>query len=109
MADRSGLSKGVPIGLSWTLFFLLSFYFLGYSAIVSIFLALLGGGAVGVIVDWWWSKDEFIAPPGTPQHSGTDPQEPESNSSDTYRAPVSTTWRRSRKHKRLTWMFRGRK
>lgn len=40
------------------MFFLLSFFFLGYSVYLSIFLGAVGGLAGGWVIGWWKSKDD---------------------------------------------------
>ena len=45
-------------GLRLWLFFLLSFYFLGYSVPLSILLGAAGGLSGGLVVGWWKSKDD---------------------------------------------------
>ncbi len=45
-------------GLRLWLFFLLSFFFLGYSVYLSIFLGAVGGLAGGWVIGWWKSKDD---------------------------------------------------
>ena len=51
-------SPGVGVGLIWFLIFLLCFYFVGYKLIFSVFLALIGGLATGLIGDWWVAKED---------------------------------------------------
>jgi hypothetical protein len=48
-------STGTALRL-W-LFFLFSFYFLGYPIFLSIFLGAVGGLAGGVVFGWWKSTD----------------------------------------------------
>jgi hypothetical protein len=55
---RQPISKGFSVGLQIWLLFLISFYWLGYSAEMSIVLGAIGGLASGLIVDWWVSKEE---------------------------------------------------
>ncbi|HEY9805010.1 MAG TPA: hypothetical protein V6D04_00460 [Candidatus Obscuribacterales bacterium] len=62
MAKSSRFSGGFAVGLKWSLFFLLCFFILGYSAVFSILLAALGGFATSLITDWWNTKGEPIAP-----------------------------------------------
>ena len=45
-------------GLRLWLFFLLSFYFLGYPVFLSILLGAIGGLAGGYVAGWWKSKDD---------------------------------------------------
>lgn len=45
-------------GLRLWLFFLLSFYFLGYPVPLSILLGAVGGLAGGWVIGWWKSKDD---------------------------------------------------
>ena len=54
------LSKAFSTGnaLRLWLFFLLSFFFLGYSVYLSIFLGAVGGLAGGWVIGWWKSKDD---------------------------------------------------
>ncbi|MBW4421040.1 MAG: hypothetical protein KME13_17685 [Myxacorys californica WJT36-NPBG1] len=59
---RQPISKGFSAGLQIWLLFLLSLYWSGYSALLSIALGALGGLASGLIVDWWLSKDERTEP-----------------------------------------------
>ena len=49
------------IGLRWALFFLLSFFILGYSALFSIALGIVGGVTTGMMFTWWHTKDELPA------------------------------------------------
>lgn len=63
MDKFSGLSQGVPAGLRWALFFLIAFYLLGCSAVFSVVLAIIGGIASSLVVDWWKSKDEILNQP----------------------------------------------
>jgi hypothetical protein len=53
-----GLYEGVSAGLKFWLFFILAFYFLGYSPQMSILLGGIGGLAAGWIYAWWNAKDE---------------------------------------------------
>jgi hypothetical protein len=55
---RQTISKGFSIGLQIWLLFLISLFWLGYSAEMSILLGAIGGLASGLIVDWWVSKEE---------------------------------------------------
>ncbi len=59
---RQPISKGFSAGLQIWLLFLLSLFWSGYSALLSIALGALGGLASGLIVDWWLSKDERTEP-----------------------------------------------
>ena len=61
MAKSSRFSGGFAVGLKWSLFFLLCFFILGYSAVFSILLASLGGFATSLITDWWNAKGEPAA------------------------------------------------
>ncbi|MBW4540598.1 MAG: hypothetical protein KME43_15830 [Myxacorys chilensis ATA2-1-KO14] len=63
---RQPISKGFSAGLQVWLLFLLSLYWSGYSALLSIALGALGGLASGLIVDWWLSKDEKTEPDPKP-------------------------------------------
>jgi hypothetical protein len=65
--QKQPISKGFSTGLSIWLLFLLSLFWIGYSAHLSIFLGAFGGLASGLIVDWWLSKDEKTAPDKPPQ------------------------------------------
>ncbi|HEY9637361.1 MAG TPA: hypothetical protein V6D14_28430 [Coleofasciculaceae cyanobacterium] len=51
----NGFSTGTALQL-W-LFFLISFYFLGYSVPLSILLGLAGGLGGGLVIGWWKTKD----------------------------------------------------
>jgi hypothetical protein len=66
MDKFSGFSAGVPAGLRWALFFLIAFYMLGGSAVFSVALAVIGGIATSLVVDWWKSKDELLAQAAAP-------------------------------------------
>ncbi|MDX2097146.1 MAG: hypothetical protein SFW36_05165 [Leptolyngbyaceae cyanobacterium bins.59] len=110
MDKRPSLSKGFPIALQWALFFLLIFYFLGYSAIMSIGLAILGGSAIRLVVDWWLSKDEVIATPD-PSVEPEPPPQPKMTVAARRRAAGEIRWQRTKTRKRrFTWPFkRGRR
>ncbi|MBD1861597.1 MULTISPECIES: hypothetical protein [Trichocoleus] len=56
MAKSSRFSGGFAVGLKWSLFFLLCFFILGYSAVFSVLLASMGGFATSLITDWWNAK-----------------------------------------------------
>ncbi|KAM3099497.1 hypothetical protein ACKFKF_14495 [Phormidesmis sp. 146-12] len=58
MRRRQPISKGFSVGLQIWLLFLISLFWLGYSAEMSIVLGAIGGMASGLIVDWWLSKEE---------------------------------------------------
>ncbi|NJR51525.1 MAG: hypothetical protein HC780_20020 [Leptolyngbyaceae cyanobacterium CSU_1_3] len=62
MRRRQPISKGFSVGLQIWLLFLISLYWLGYPAEMSIVLGAIGGLASGLIVDWWLSKDEKTEP-----------------------------------------------
>jgi hypothetical protein len=59
------ISKGFSVGLQVWLLFLISLFWLGYSAEMSIVLGAIGGLSSGLIVDWWLSKDENTEPTKT--------------------------------------------
>lgn len=52
------ISDGISAGLKLWLFFLLCFYWLGYSALLSIILGAIGAFAGGLLVGWWKTKDD---------------------------------------------------
>lgn len=62
---RQTISKGFSVGLQIWLLFLISLYWLGYSAEMSIALGAIGGLASGLIVDWW-GKEEKTEPDTQP-------------------------------------------
>ncbi|OLP20149.1 hypothetical protein BST81_01565 [Leptolyngbya sp. 'hensonii'] len=64
-------SGAVPAGLRWAMIFLISFFLLGYSALLCILLAIIGGFSVGGIVEWWKSKDELLQKPPPKAEPGT--------------------------------------
>ncbi len=59
---RQPISKGFAAGLQIWLLFLLSLFWIGYPALMSIALGAIGGLASGLIVDWWLSKEEKTDP-----------------------------------------------
>jgi predicted exporter len=59
---RQPISKGFSAGLQIWLLFLLSLFWIGYPALMSIALGAIGGLASGLVVDWWQSKEENTEP-----------------------------------------------
>lgn len=58
-------AQGIEAGLRIALFFAVAFYWLGYSAGLSIFLAAIAGLSGGCIISWWQITDEpEHQPPG---------------------------------------------
>lgn len=103
MTKLSGLSAGIPTGLKVTLFFLISFFLLGYSAMLSLFLAIVGGVASGFIVDWWGTKDtstfannQAATQPNTAQTS----PDPQRFGPATAQASRAQRWQRYRRRSR---------
>jgi high-affinity Fe2+/Pb2+ permease len=60
-------SLGIEAGLRIALFFAVAFYWLGYSALLSIFLAAIAGLSGGCIICWWQITDE-------PEHQPPEPK-----------------------------------
>ncbi len=54
---RQPISKGFSIGLQIWLLFLISLFWMGYSAEMSIVLGAIGGLASGLIVNWWLEEE----------------------------------------------------
>lgn len=67
-------STGTALRL-W-LFFLFSFYFLGYPIFLSIFLGAVGGLAGGVVFGWWKSTDGPLEAPPVKEREPEELEEP---------------------------------
>ena len=52
--NKAGIEGGLSVGL----FFAFVFYWLGYNALVSVFLAAIAGVSSGCMVAWWQITDE---------------------------------------------------
>ena len=103
MASR--FSGGFAVGLKWSLFFLLCFFILGYSADLSILLASMGGFATSLITDWWNSKGE-PAPPTTLDAAGNRENQPKAERILTRAEKWQrVTGNRRRRLPRLKWPF----
>ncbi len=103
--------EGFTAGLKFWLVFLLAFFLLGYSALLSIALGALGGIAGGFVISWWQTIEpvanqrpaESIEEKAEPDQ-GRDRSAPQWRSRS--RAPQPTSrfvpgWFRSRRRRRL--------
>jgi hypothetical protein len=54
----AGFSEGFSTALKLWLFFMMSFFFLGYPVPFCILLGAIGGFAGGWVAAWWKSKDD---------------------------------------------------
>lgn len=104
MAKSSRFSGGFAVGLKWSLFFLLCFFILGYSAVFSILLASMGGFATSLITDWWNSKGE-PTPPTTLDAAGNRESQPKERTLTRAEKWQRTTGNHRKRLPRLKWPF----
>lgn len=107
---RQTISKGFSVGLQVWLLFLISLFWLGYSAEMSIVLGAIGGLASSLIAEWWGSKDE--QPESEKKPEATDDSLADQTKLRKKRSQYSGLKQRSKKRKQQalgSWRLFGRK